>query len=321
MKQSSASYLPLLLLLASTSAADDKSVPSTPSRRVHLDKCHITLIDHVTLASDRTGILKAVKYKEGDSATKGSLVALIADEVAQANLAVAEKKASNENELNFARIAKKAADSEHDRMLKANQLAVEKGGREPVAQLEIDKSKLAADKAGISISAAEHELGLNKLNAAVTAAELNTYSVLAEFDGVVTRIYKKKGEAVRQGDPVAEIINTDRVRVEGYVPLADLRYAKQGAKVYVRLNVADHDLPEEKEVFEGQITFVDVVSEPIDRTTRIYAEVRNRDNILRAGLEATMEIEVESPSATAKSPTEKESESAKKVVEPPSDQK
>ena len=320
MKQSCVSCLPVLLLLASTSASDDKPVPTTPSRRVHLDKCHITLIDHVTLASDRTGILKAVKYKEGDTVTKASLVALIADEVAQANLAVAEKKASNENELNFARIAKKAADSEHERMIKANQLAVEKGGREPVAQLEIDKSKLAADKAGISISAAEHELGLNKLNAAVTAAELNTYSVLAEFDGVVTRIYKKKGEAVRQGDPVAEIINTDRVRVEGYVPLADLRYAKQGAKVYVRLNVADHDLPEEKEVFEGQITFVDVVSEPIDRTTRIYAEVRNRDNILRAGLEATMEIEVESPSVVAKSPPEKDLENTKKVAEPTSNQ-
>ena len=87
------------------------------------------------------------------------------------------------------------------------------------------------------------------------------------------------------------------------------------------MNVADHDLPEEKEVFEGQITFVDVVSEPIDRKTRIFAEIRNRDNILRAGLEATMEIEFESPSATAKSHPEKELEDAKKVVEPTSDQK
>ena len=310
MKHSSVSYLPLLMLLATTSVADEKPVPPAKTGRVHLDKCHITLIDHVTLASDRTGILKTVKYKEGDLATKGSLVVLIADEVAQANLAAAEKKASNEVELNFARIAKKAADSEHDRMINANKIAVEKGGREPVAQLDIDKAQLAADKAGLSINQAEHELALNKLNAAVTAAELNTYSVLAEFDGVVTRIYKKKGEAVRQGDPVAEIINTDRVRVEGYVPLVDLRYAKQGAKVYVRLNVADHDLPEEKEVFEGRITFVDVVSEPIDRTTRIYAEVQNRDNILRAGLEASMEIEVET--APAKSGPEKELENAKK---------
>ena len=323
MKQSSVSYLPLLLLLASTSVADDKSVSSTPSHRVQLKDCQITLIDHVTLASDRTGIIKAVKFKEGELVKEGDLVVLIADEVALANLRAAEKKASNENELKYARVAKESADSALDRLIKANQLAVEKGGRETVPPLEIAKAQLDADKAGFSINSAEHEIGLNKLNAAVTAAELRTYSVLAEFDGVVTRIYKKKGEAVRQGDPVAEIINTDRVRIEGNVPLVNLRYAKQGAKVYVRLPAAELELldDEDKEPFEGRITFVDVVSEPIDRKTRIYAEVENRKNILRAGLEAIMEIEVETPSATAKSPPEKNLENAKKEVEPISGQK
>ena len=241
MKQFRASYLPLLLLLSSTSAANDKSAPTSPARRVHLEKCHISFIDHVTLASDRTGILKAVEYKEGDSVKEGGLVALIADEVALANLAAAEKKASNENELNFARIAKKQADSEHDRMVKANEDAEKKGGQRPVAQVEIDKAQLAADKAGISITAAEHEIALNKLNAAVTAAELRTYSVRAVFDGTVTKIYKHKGEAVRQGDPVAEFVNPKHVRIEGYVPLDKLRQVKEGAKVVVSLSDADLD--------------------------------------------------------------------------------
>jgi len=293
--------LSLLMLLTASSAADDPALPLPGVRRVRLEKCHITLIDHVTLASDRTGILKSVEFKEGNSVVAGSLVALIADEVAQANLAVAEKKASNEVELEFSKIAKKAADSELNRLIKANQIAVDKGGKEPVPQLEIDKAKLAADKAGLSIQQAEHELGLSKLNAAVTAAELKTYSVLAQFDGVVTRIFRKKGEAVRQGDPVAEIVNTDRVRVEGNVPFSDLRYARQGAKVLVRLNTVHPDDRHANEVFEGKITFVDVVSEPIDRTTRIYAEVRNRENILRVGLEAVMEIEVDGQVA-AKTP-------------------
>lgn len=301
MKQRRIPCFSLLILLTASSAADETASPAPGVHRVTLEKCHITLIDHVTLASDRTGILKSVEFKEGHSVVAGSLVALIADEVAQANLAVAEKKAANDIELEFSKIAKKAAESELNRLIKANQLAVEKGGKEPVPQLEIDKAKLAADKAALSIQMAEHELALNKLNAAVTAAELKTYSVLAQFDGVVTRIYRKKGEAVRQGDPVAEVVNTDRVRVEGNVPFNNLRHAKQGAKVLVRLSAIDSDPLHVKEVFEGKITFVDVVSEPIDRTTRIYAEVRNRDNILRAGLEATMEIEVDGQ-LTSKTP-------------------
>ena len=287
--------LSVFMLLAATSGADDKPEPRSNSRFVRVEKCRITLLDHVTLASDRTGILKHVEFKEGQSVAVGNRVALIADEVARANLAVAEKKASNRVEVEFAQIAKKAADIEVQRMKDANEFARkrDKDAGDVVPAIEIDKAQLAADKAALSIKQAQHEMELNQKNADVSAAELKTYSVLAEFDGVVTRIFKKKGEAVRQGDPVAEIINTDRVRIEGKVALKDLRYAKQGAKVLVRLNVKDHDLPEEKEVFEGRITFVDLVSDPIVGETRVYAEVQNRDNILRVGLTAEMDIEVD----------------------------
>jgi multidrug efflux pump subunit AcrA (membrane-fusion protein) len=290
MKAASVPCLSLLVLLAATSMADDKTV-SKPVRPVRIEKCHITLIDQVILSFDRAGILKTLEFKEGEPIEKGVLLALLADEVAQANLAVAEKEAANQVEFEFAHVAKKAAESEHKRMLNANQIAVEKGGKEPVAQLDIDKSRLAADKANLSIQQAEHEMGLKKLKANVSAAELATYSIHAGFDGVVHKIFKKKGEAVRQGDPVIEILNTNRVRVEGYVSPADLRFARQGAKVRVWPTDADR-VPGEQEFLEGEITFVALVSDPIDRMTRIYAEVENRGNILRGGHEAIMEIQV-----------------------------
>ncbi len=289
MKPASIPSLGLLVLLAATSVADDKPT-SKPARTVRIEKCHITLIDQVTLSFDRAGILKTLEFKEGEPIEKGALLALLADEVAQANLAVAEKEAANQVEFEFAHVAKKAAESEYKRMITANQIAVEKGGKEPVAQLDIDKARLAADKAGLSIQQAEHEMTLKKLKANVSAAELATYSILAGFDGVVHKVFKKKGEAVRQGDPVIEILNTDRVRVEGYVSSADLRFAKQGAKV--RVWPVDSETPlGEKDYLEGRITFVALVSDPIDRMTRIYAEIENRDDLLRGGHEAIMEIQ------------------------------
>ena len=289
MKPASIPCLGLLVLLAATSVADDKPT-SKPARTVRIEKCHITLIDQVTLSFDRAGILKTLEFKEGEPIEKGALLALLADEVAQANLAVAEKEAANQVEFEFAHVAKKQAESEYKRMITANQIAVEKGGKEPVAQLDIDKARLAADKAGLSIQQAEHEMALKKLKAKVTAAELATYSILAGFDGVVHKVFKKKGEAVRQGDPVIEILNTDRVRVEGYVSSADLQFAKQGAKV--RVWPVDSETPlGEKDYLEGRITFVALVSDPIDRMTRIYAEIENRDDLLRGGHEAIMEIQ------------------------------
>lgn len=291
MKPQRVSCLSLFLLLPLSSMADDKVAPK-PARSVRIDKCHITLIDYVPLSFDRAGVLKALEFKEGDSIEKGALLAVLADDVAQANLAVAEKEASNGVELEFAHVAKKAADSELKRMLNANQIAVEKGGKEPVAQLDIDKARLAADKAGLSIQQAEHELGLKKLKAKVSAAELDTYSIRAGFEGVVHKIFKKRGEAVRQGDPVIEILNTGRVRVEGYVSAAELQFARRGAKVRVWANDADRGPVDKNEFLEGQITFVASVSDPIDRMTRVYADIQNRDDILRGGHEAIMEIEI-----------------------------
>jgi membrane fusion protein, multidrug efflux system len=302
--------LGLFALFVAISSAVDKPARSTAPRVVKVMDCKITLIDHVTQASDRSGILKSVNYTEGDAVVAGCQIALIDDRVAIANLAVAEMKASNTVEIKYAEAAAMAALKELDMMEKSNKKyhpspTRSKGdtGRtnidlasedlSAVAKSEIEKARLAARKAELSIDQSKHELELNKLNRDVTKAELDTYSVNAEFDGVVVKVYKKKGEAVRQGDPVAEIVNTDRVRIKGRVSLADLPFAKQGAKVRVRLSVDDLELPEEDEVFEGRITFVDLVSNEMDQSTQVHAEVKNRDNILRAGLDASMEILVD----------------------------
>lgn len=303
MKSTGIPCVGLLVLLAATSIADDKNPPKA-SKSVRIEKCHITLIDHVTLSFDRAGILKMLEFQEGNPIPNGALLALLDDDVAQANLAVAEKEASSEVELNFSHIAKKAAESEYDRLVAANQLTLEKTGKNGVAQLDIDKARLAADKATLSIQQAEHELGLKKLKAKVSAAELATYSIRAGFEGVVHKIFKKKGEAVRQGDPVIEILNPDRVRVEGYVSPADLRYAKQGAKVRVWPTEADRTGAGANQFLEGQITFVALISDPIDRMTRVYADIQNRDNILRGGHEAVMEIEIPDQVANAEVKTE-----------------
>lgn len=288
-----------LMLVATISGGDESPLRPESSRLVPVEECRITLLDQVTLASDRAGIIKSLEFKEGQTVGVGSRIALIADEVARANLAVAEKKAKNDVEVKFAKVARDAAEKEFKMMeTMAKESREDSADRlQAVAEAEVDKAKLARDKAVLSIDHAVHELELAKLNYEVTAAELKTYSVMSDFDGVVTRIFKKKGEAVRQGDPVAEIINTNRVRIEGRVRLSALPYATQGAKVLVKLSVDEIDLPDEDVEFEGRITFVDPVSDPVDLTTRIYAEVQNRDNILRPGLEAQMEIELDEQTA------------------------
>ena len=92
MNRKGATLICLLTVFAAILGADDRSIPAGDTRLVRILDCQITLIDHVTLASDRSGILKHVEFKEGQTVPAGSQVAVIADDVAKANLAVAEKK-------------------------------------------------------------------------------------------------------------------------------------------------------------------------------------------------------------------------------------
>ncbi len=291
--------LPLTFVVM-TSVASAAEKPSTPtaSKNVRVPECRIVLIRQVTLACDRSGVLRSVEFHEGDAVEARQQVVLIADEVARANLAVAEKKASNDVDVRFNQKARDLAEVEYQKNVEANEKAAAKSKGEgkqtvvAVAQLEIEKLRLAADKTVLAIEQAENELALNKLTADQARAELATHSVIAPFSGVVTRVYKHPGEAVRQGDPILELVNIDRVRIEGRVALSDVRAIKPKLKVRVKLNDPDFSPPAAAEEFVGRVTFVDVTVDPVTRETRVWAEVENRDNILRGGLMAEMVIEL-----------------------------
>ncbi|HID21198.1 MAG TPA: HlyD family efflux transporter periplasmic adaptor subunit, partial [Planctomycetaceae bacterium] len=168
-----------------------------------------------------------------------------------------------------------------------------------VPDLEVRQLKLEYDKAMLSIELANHDFAVAGLEAKRAEAQLKMYRIEAPFDGIVTQIYKRKGEAVRQGDPILELANTDRVRVEGRVSINDVWRVKPGMAVQVRLDIPDVDLPEEKQVFPGRVVFVDVAVQPVTREVRVWAEVENHDNILKDGLTAVMTIDTSSPVAQA----------------------
>jgi multidrug efflux pump subunit AcrA (membrane-fusion protein) len=126
-------------------------------------------------------------------------------------------------------------------------------------------------------------------------ASVASLHVVAPFAAQVRTVFKQPGEVVQQGEVVAEVINTDKVRVEGDLKLSDLPFVAPAAQVRVRLEgtAAAPDLAQH--VFAGTLTFVDVKVEPVSQTVRIAAEVNNATGQLREGLKATLFI----PKSTA----------------------
>jgi RND family efflux transporter MFP subunit len=280
-----------VLAWASTGAADDRPsaekgrAVSLESNSIELRECLIKAVKTARLATDRPGVLAAVEPKEGDSVREGQIVARLMDEVAKASFEVAKLVADDHVEIEYARKLHAVDAAEYDKDLEANRQHLN-----TVPDMELRRAKLAMEKSRLSIDKAEHERDVNKLKADQAKAELETFHIVAPFDGVVTRIQKYRGEAVRQGDPILEVVNPNVVHVEGRVSEKEIWNVKVGSPVIVNLSVRDADLQVEKQTFRGRIGFVDVVASDSSFETRVWAEIPNPNNVLRPGLRATMKI-------------------------------
>ncbi len=263
---------------------EDAGAASEPAP-ITITRCRIRLKDQVTLASDRAGILEFVEPNEGDEVEAAQRIAGLKDDVAAAQLAIVTKEAENDIEVRYAAKEAEVSRAEYEKALEANR-------RVPgtVPQIEVLRLKLAMERSQLQIEQADHKFEVSGLSRDEATAELETYKIEAPFQGVVTRIFKKKGEAVRQGDPIIELSSTRQVLVEGDVDIRDVFHLSRGNLVQVRLDIPDADLEIEERSFEGKLVFVDVTVQPVSRKVRIRAEVDNADNVLKAGLIAQMVI-------------------------------
>ncbi len=269
--------------------------PRDKRSQIPLYRCRIKLIHQVTLSSDRAGTLAFIEPEEGDLVQSGQQVAGLKNEVARSVLASAKEKARNDVQIRYATKATAVAIVEHEKGLETNRKVPG-----TVPDIEIRRLKLAAEKGLLQIEQAKHEFTIAGLEKNEAQAQLKTFQIEAPHDGMVTHVYKRKGEAVRLGDPILEVVSTRRVRVEGYVDINDVWHVKPGDPVTVQLDIPDVKLVVEQEVFQGRISFVDVGVQPVTKRTRVWAAVTNRGNILRAGLTAKMTIHANKQVAQAR---------------------
>lgn len=246
----------------------------------------ISLLDQVTLAFDRPGIVAQLAPREGDTVEEGQIIGWLHDEVPRAALAIAAEEAESDVDIRYAQKASEVSEAEHEKALEANRFSDDNA----VTAVEILRLKLAAQKSLLEKESAEHRQAVNRLKRDEAQVQLDTFRIKAPFSGIVTRVHRSKGEAVRQGDPVLELVSARRVRIDGVIHIRDSLRVKAGDKVDVSLDIPDIELEIEAEKFSGEIRFVDVKAEPVNQTVPVWAEIENSRDILRAGLHAKMTI-------------------------------
>jgi membrane fusion protein, multidrug efflux system len=276
--------------------ADRRVVAADPQRPslgpIILRNCEIKAVKTARVATDRPGVISVVDPKEGDTVKEGVEIIRLMDEVPVANWEVAKLVADDQIEVLYATEAHRVDELEYKKSVAANVQAPR-----TISEIELERLNLNAVKSGLQIKKATHDIAVNVKKADQAKAELDTYHILAPFDGFVSKVLKYRGEAVKQGDPILEMVNTDMVHVEGMVTDRDIWRVKRGSPVTVQLDIKNVELEIEKQVFRGKIGFVDQVANMGD--TRVWAEVPNPGNLLRPGFTAIMTILPEDGNAGA----------------------
>jgi membrane fusion protein, multidrug efflux system len=263
-------------------SAADPSL-STPGTPIVLPDCHIKALKTARLATDRPGVIAAVVPKEGDTVSRDQDLVRLMDEVPQANWEVAKLVADDVIEVEYATKLHRVDVLEYAKSVEANNKAPG-----TISEIELQRLKLNADKSELQIDKAKHDIKVNDMKAKQAKAELDTFHIQAPFDGFISQILKYRGEAVKQGDTILEMVNTDVVQVDGWVKDRDIWRVKLGCPVTVVLEIKGADPEIKNRVFHGKIGFVDQVATA--RDTRVWAEVPNPGNLLRPGFLAKMTI-------------------------------
>ncbi|SFI18632.1 efflux RND transporter periplasmic adaptor subunit [Planctomicrobium piriforme] len=260
----------------------------------------LAFVDRVTFSVDRTGVIAKVP-KEGEQLEAGQTVVQLKDEVPRAMLAVAEAKAQNDAPIEVASKTAEYARLDYEASLEANRKAGSSVAAYPPTH--IARLKLNMEASDLKVKEAETEFEINRLSRDQAIAEMESFRIVTGINGVVTQVFKHPGEGVQQGEAIVQIVNPDKLRVEGFVNAQDAYLLKPGMPVQVSVTIPEQNNTTRELPIEGKLGFIDVTVQPLSNRVRVWAEIDNSEHRLREGLPVSMKIANE-PAAPAPAPTE-----------------
>jgi macrolide-specific efflux system membrane fusion protein len=271
-----------------------------------LERCLVSLIQEAKVPAREAGVLDELLAREGDVVKRGDLIARIDDNQpqmerrkAKAEHDQAVAKAESDVDVRYAVAAEKVAQVEYEK-------AAESDRKVPgsVTRVELNRLQLNEQKSELQIEQAQLERKVAEMAAISKGVEVDAAEnsierrlIKSPLDGVVVQVFPHQGEWMQPGDPLARVVRTDMLRVEGYVDSARWSPAQvRDRPVTVEVALAGG----RRETFTGRIVFTSPIVES-GGDYRVFAEVENRQAegsgqwLLRAGQTATMTVHSQKP--------------------------
>lgn len=289
-------------MLASTCAGQK---PEKSADKITVDSVLVTLIEQVEVPAREVGVLATIAIKEGQMVDAGAVLAQIDDTEAQLARTrarierdIADKEAKNDLKIRFADKSLEVANAEMKRATES----MEKY-RKSVSATELDRLRLASDKAALEAEQSRDDLKTAKLTAELKENEFQLATrnverrkIITPIGGVVVQINARQGEWVEPGKTVVRILRINRLRAEGFLNGREIHGDLTGRRVTLTAQFPGKQRAE----FPGNITFVSPEINPVNGQVRFWAEVENRDLLLRPGMSASLSIDLTVPKAASR---------------------
>lgn len=173
------------------------------------------------------------KLAIGEYVHKGDLIALVNPELATDELAIAitHFDASHFDHTGSIKV--------RDEYLSRYNRNLELRATGGVGAEELSASRLAYEKYVEEVRAKEQakRKAEREVNASIT--KLHQHQIRAGISGYIKMIYKNNGDAVRRLEPVVQILNMDKMRVEALVGVEQMQHIKKGMKAVVEASRPD----------------------------------------------------------------------------------
>ncbi|HAB15531.1 MAG TPA: hypothetical protein DCE44_03670 [Verrucomicrobiales bacterium] len=204
----------------------------------------------VDLNAETDGIVKEVRFQEGEPVKKGDLLVALDDSKFAPQLAEAEA-----------------------------QLQLSKASFDRTRTLYQDKllSQQEYDTASATYAANEAAVQLKR-------RELKDARILAPFSGITGARRISPGQVINKSTKLTELVDLDTVKVEVEVPERYLSQLKEGQKVEFRVAAFP------KDSFKGEVYFISPQLNAGTRTALVKARIPNPDRKLRGGMFANLDL-------------------------------
>lgn len=221
----------------------------------------------VDVRAEGDGRVSRILFREGSPVKRGEALVLLEQGKLQAELEAARA----------AEVRARAEATNLARQLERNRGLLETGA---ISQQAFDDLQAAHDAA---------QARLEEARASVSLARqvLADATIRAPFTGRAGERRVDLGDYVQEGDPLLALVDDDSLEIGFSVPERYVARLEPGSSVVLR--VASHP----DRTFEGAVSFVSPVVDPVNRSVRLKARVGNTGGELRAGQFANVVLGLE----------------------------